>query len=169
MGPFRKKPDPISDRKRELNQQIAALEATISKLTAEVEQTKTQPHVRSTVFPHAQTNTPPPAPPTHEPIFEEVDQGRISAPPDTETTAAHYNDGGIRKFDLFAFGRRLRKLWHGPPPANPQLVHLLAAGSIRGVRPLRYEKRVARNRFILLVVIFALVLWGIIALFFRNR
>ena len=45
----------------------------------------------------------------------------------------------------------------------------LAAGGIQGLRPMRYEKRVARNRFIALVVILFLTLLGIIAVFVRHR
>jgi hypothetical protein len=47
-------------------------------------------------------------------------------------------------------------------------VNYLAAGSIQGLRPLRYEKRVARNRFIVLAVILLLALWGLIAIFFNK-
>jgi hypothetical protein len=36
------------------------------------------------------------------------------------------------------------------------------------LRPLRYEKRVARNRFIFLVAVLLLVLWGIIAVIFKR-
>jgi hypothetical protein len=47
-------------------------------------------------------------------------------------------------------------------------VNYLAAGSIQGLRPLRYEKRVARNRFLFLVVVLVLVLWGIIVVIFKR-
>jgi hypothetical protein len=43
--------------------------------------------------------------------------------------------------------------------SNPRLVTYLAAGGVRGLRPLRYEKRVARNRVILFAgILFALLL-----------
>jgi hypothetical protein len=48
-------------------------------------------------------------------------------------------------------------------------VNLLAAGSVQGLRPLRYEKRVARRRFILLVIALTLVLLGIVSVFVRNH
>ncbi len=38
MGLFKKKPDPISDRSRALNGQIASLEAKIKKLTEQLEE-----------------------------------------------------------------------------------------------------------------------------------
>jgi hypothetical protein len=48
-------------------------------------------------------------------------------------------------------------------------VNYLAAGGVHGLRPMRYEKRVARNRFILLVVALFLILLGIIWVFIRNH
>jgi cell division protein FtsB len=44
-------------------------------------------------------------------------------------------------------------------------VSYLAAGGIQGLRPLRYEKRVARNRFIFFVVILFLALLGTLLVF----
>jgi hypothetical protein len=57
----------------------------------------------------------------------------------------------------------------GTPTANPKLVSYLAAGSIKGLRPLRYEKRIARNRFIFLSIFFALILWGVLIAIFKSR
>ena len=56
---------------------------------------------------------------------------------------------------------------HGPSANNPKLVNYLAAGSIQGLRPLRYEKRVARNRVIALTVILVAVLGGILKILLR--
>ena len=61
--------------------------------------------------------------------------------------------------------KRVKTHFQGPVASNPKLVHYLSAGSIQGLRPLRYEKRVARNRFIVLAAILVLALWGIIAIF----
>jgi ABC-type microcin C transport system permease subunit YejB len=47
-------------------------------------------------------------------------------------------------------------------------VNYLAAGSIQGLRPLRYEKRVARNRFIVFVVVLILALWGLIVMLMKR-
>ena len=76
---------------------------------------------------------------------------------------------GTRKFDWATLWQRLKNNFRGPATSNPKLVSYLAAGSIQGLRPLRYEKRVARNRFILLVAGLALALWGIIWIIARNR
>ena len=45
----------------------------------------------------------------------------------------------------------------------------LAAGGIQGLRPLRYEKRVARNRFIFFVIILFLLLLGTLLVFLKGH
>jgi hypothetical protein len=65
--------------------------------------------------------------------------------------------------------RRWRNHFRGPAASNPKLVSYLAAGGIQGLRPLRYEKRVARNRFIVFVVFLFLMLLGLVAAFFRRQ
>ena len=45
----------------------------------------------------------------------------------------------------------------------------LAAGGVQGLRPLRYEKRVARNRFIALVIFLFAILVGIISLYVHSH
>jgi hypothetical protein len=49
------------------------------------------------------------------------------------------------------------------------MAKMLAAGSIQGLRTLRYERRVARNRFIALSIILLLILWGLAYTYLRNR
>ncbi len=107
---------------------------------------------------------------TAEPIFEPVDPRRLEPGLESEAGSPdHYNDLGVRKYDLAAFFRRWRTHFRGPPASNPKLVTYLAAGSIKGLRPLRYEKRVARNRVIALFIILFCLVWGIIAVFLRTR
>jgi hypothetical protein len=177
MAWLKKKPDPISDRARALNDEIAALEAQIKTLDAQVQRHQDHPRLRSTALPHGMTlshassPTPPLAPSSgpHEPIFEEVDQDRLQARAETHTTPEHYNELGVRKYDLPALFRRIRNHFRGPSTTNPKLVSYLAAGGIQGLRPLRYEKRVARNRFIFLVVFLLLMLLGLLATLIHRR
>lgn len=223
MGLFRKKPDPISERAKNLNNQIAALEAEIQKLAEKQEQaaaappapspapasppapasrsaspfaaptpaaadiksaksstapgrsapsSSQQPRLRSTAVPHgynvpASVPASPPPANVHEPIFEDVDHARIQS--DAEPAPpAHYNDLGVRKYDMASAWQRVKTHFRGPTASNPKLVHYLSAGSIQGLRPLRYEKRVARNRFIVLAVFLIFLLWGVIALFMKK-
>ena len=57
----------------------------------------------------------------------------------------------------------------GPGGNNPAMAKMLAAGSIHGLRPLRKERRVARNRFIFLFVTLLAVLWGLTYNYLRQR
>jgi hypothetical protein len=56
-----------------------------------------------------------------------------------------------------------------PPPANEKLVNYLAAGGIQGLRPLRFERRIARNRIIFVVVVLGILLWGLLVMFRHTR
>jgi hypothetical protein len=102
-----------------------------------------------------------------DPIFEEVGQNPFRTGIDAPRAEAR-NHLDIRRNDLLSMWRRFKSNFRGPATSNPKLVNYLAAGSIQGLRPLRYERRVARNRFLVLVAVLILVLWGIVALvFFR--
>lgn len=173
MGLFNKKADLITERGRALNAEIAALEAQINKLSAKVEQNQSHPRLRSTAVPHgattfSQASSPLPSAISRGPIFEEVGQHQLKAKAEVETTSQHYNELGVRKYDLAAFVRRVKNHFRSPPTTNPKLVSYLAAGSFQGLRPMRYEKRVARNRFLWLVIGFFLLLVGIISSFFHK-
>ncbi len=179
MGWFRKKADPISDRARALNQEIAQLEAQIRDLDGHLAQQQPQPRLRPAAVPGnaPHVDLPAVAPPPSRtpaprvpdaPIFEEIDLNRLQARSETPSTPAHYNELGVRKYDLTALMRRLRNHFRGPSTTNPKLVSYLAAGGIQGLRPLRYEKRVARNRFIALVALLFIILLGLLAAFVRR-
>lgn len=167
MGLFQKKHDPISDKARALTAQIEALESQIKQLSTGA--ASPQPRFRSSTAPGGlATRAPEPAPaPVQREHFEKVDHAPLqSAAP--QAGREHYNELGVRKFDLVAAWRKFKEVFQPPPASNPKLVNYLAAGSIQGLRPLRYEKRVARNRFIFLVVVLVLVLWGILAVIFKR-
>ena len=191
MGLFKKKRDPIAERAESINRQIAALEAQIQGLAnrremapstpsprpapplasaAAVEYPGPRPRLRSTAKPHAQTAPAAPAAPAsrpQDPIFEEVDHERLQAQQE-QATSGQFDALGVRKYDLTAVWHRMKSHFRGPATTNPKLVSYLAAGSIQGLRPMRYEKRVARNRFIFFVVLLALVMWGLIAIFMKG-
>ncbi len=157
--------DPISDRARALNDQIAALESQIKKLDTQLQQTTT-PRLRSTTLPHGATinrtqpSAPPPKP-VSEPVFEEVKPVRA----DDETASPdQFNELGVRKYDLSALFDRLRRQFSRPSAGDSRLVTYLAAGGVRGLRPLRYEKRIARRRFIVLIVILFIILFGLVSI-----
>lgn len=162
--------DPISDRARALNDQIASLEAEIKRLDSQLQHTPV-PRLRSTAVPHGATVARAPIPPTptpapSEPVFEEVKPVRTTAETDTPD---HFNELGVRKYDLPGLFDRLSRHFRRPTTSNPRLVTYLAAGGVQGLRPLRYEKRVARNRFIALVIFLLVILIGIISIFVHGR
>ncbi|MGA2866385.1 MAG: hypothetical protein ABSF95_18075 [Verrucomicrobiota bacterium] len=182
MAWLRKKPDPLSARARALNQEIALLDAEIKQLDAQLQRDQAHPRLRSTALPHGNTVShphapaappapppPPPAPAAHEPIFEEVDQHRLGPRAEPAATPELYNELGVRKYDLPALLRRIRSCFQGPSTTNPKLVSYLAAGGIQGLRPLRYEKRKARRRFITLALFLFLLLLGTFLWLYRRR
>jgi len=174
---LKKKADPISERARALSTEIALLESQIQRLDSQLQNGSAQPRLRSTALPSAinrPTVTTPglemsPTRQTEEPIFEEVAPNRLEAKTEQPATPEHYNALGVRKYDLPALFRRIQNNFRGPSTTNPKLVSYLAAGGIQGLRPLRYEKRVARNRFIVFVVFLFLALLGVLTIFFRHR
>lgn len=176
MAWLKKRTDPISDRARALSSQIASLEAQIQRLDAKLQRGQSHPRLRSTAVPHGatithtnQTTGPVTVTARPEPIFEEVNQTRLTTREETAVTPAHYNELGVRKYDLSAFLGRVRDAFRGPTTTNPKLVSYLAAGGVQGLRPLRKEKRIARNRFIMFTVFLFFMLVGVIYVFVRGR
>jgi cell division protein FtsB len=166
-----KQVDPISERARALNEQISSLESEIKKLDTQLQRTTT-PKFRSTAIPHGETiarksePAPAPKPASHEPVFEEVKPKSFQAKPTRATATTNSASANTTCPRLW---ERLRNHFRGPTTNNPRLVNYLAAGGVHGLRPMRYEKRVARNRFIALVIVLFLILLGVISIFVRNH
>lgn len=176
MAWLKKKPDPLSDRARALSAEIASLESEIKRLDAQLQTDSDQFRPRAAAAPIAPTTARdvgqaprPPARPPRQTIFEEVNQERLRTRTESVNTPAHYNELGVRKYDLPALMRRMRNMFRGPTTSNPKLVSYLAAGGVQGLRPLRKEKRIARNRFIAFAVVLFLVLLGIFWWFVRQH
>jgi len=182
MGWLNKKSDPVSERAQALTDEIAALEAQIKQLDEQLHHGPAHPRLRSTAVPHgatishSHTLAPPEtdrrdmSPGRREPVFEEMNQDRLrSRPLETNNAPEMFNDLGVRKFDFPGLLQRLRHFFHGPSTSNPKLVNYLAAGGVQGLRPLRKEKRVARNRFILFSALLFVVLFGTLWWFLRNH
>jgi cell division protein FtsB len=171
MAFAKKKVDLISDRSRALNEQIAALESEIQKLDTQLQRAPA-PKFRSTAIPYGVTvaraheSAPLPPPQAQEPVFEKVNPLRDTA---ETATPDQFNELGIRKYDLPALFNRIRNHFRRPTTSNPRLVAYLAAGGVHGLRPMRYEKRVARNRFIFFAIILFVILFGTICVFMRSH
>lgn len=170
MGIFSKKSDPISQRARRLEAEIASLESQIHKLSQKKDEPEApQPRYRSTAVPHQPGAGRLDTTRAHrEPIFEEVDHTRIHKGQQKDTSPSHFNEAGVRKFDLVGLWERCVSIIKPPSPSNPKLLSLLAAGNIKGLQPLRREKRIARNRVGLLALIFLFLLWIILGLILKK-
>jgi hypothetical protein len=158
-----RKADPISQRTQTLNAEIAALEVQIQQLGSQLQEPPTSPGGRRAAASRARARKKP-----EEPVFEPVDHQRVTTHDALTSTPEHFNDLGVRKYDLAAAWRRLQRCFQGPTSSNPKLINYLAAGSIKGLRPLRYEKRVARNRVIALTILLVVGLLGILTALYRH-
>ncbi len=161
MGLFERHSDPIKERERELARQMKALENQIAELNDEARTTEAQPRVRSTVHPR---QIPPrnPFQVGEDVVLEAVDNEPIKEPESLELSPSRYNELGVKKLDFVQLWKRVRHHLKRPPQAQSKFVNYLAAGSIQGIRPLRYERRIARNRFLLMFGVFFVVLIGLL-------
>jgi len=167
-----RKPDLISDKARALNDEIAALEAEIKKLDSQLTRAP-GPKYRSTATPQGTTmarnvEKPTSPPPKAEPVFEHLKRGPLTPAAETQTPDI-FNEFGVRRYDLPALWNRIRTQFRGPTTSNPRLVDYLAAGGVQGLRPLRKEKRVARNRVMLLALGFLAIMSGILWVWRHSR
>jgi hypothetical protein len=156
MGWFKRKIDPMTSRSRELHREIAALESQIAQLSDA--STLADPHQIRTVL--KETRYLPP-----DPILRADETLTHSLPPATDSNCSGlYNDQGVRKFDLAGWWLRARSQPASSPTGNDKLVAYLAAGRNHGYTALRSERRVARNRFILLAFVLLAMLWTVLSL-----
>lgn len=158
MFSSRKKVDSLDGRSRKVEAEIAKLERQIKKLSAKVE--RGQDHVP---FQGQKTRVAAGAAGSQA-AFEELGANKRLIETEDSQDPDVYNEMGVRKYDLPGFWRRLKNRLTGNDKANRQLVSYLAAGSIQGLRPLRYEKRVARNRALAFGAVLCLIILGILSL-----
>lgn len=174
--------DPFEARSKALADQIRKLEKQIQDLAESPappppKQTTNQP-LTPVPAPAAKPQPPAafkPSQPTtsrHAPASTPLPKPPPPAPPTTAIGSpqgdTRVNPHGVRKFDLAALWSRLQNHFRGPNANNPRMVQYLAAGSVHGLRPLRYERRVARNRFIGLFVLLVLILFGLAKVYFPS-
>lgn len=147
----RKSEDPLTARQKKLEAELVRLQAQLGRLQKEPPaKPATKPAPAAGNVPFAPPLTPPPS------------AAPIARP------AGQFNDLGVRKWDVGAAWQRLLNHLRGPTGNNPRLTKMLAAGSIHGLRPLRHERRVARNRTIALFVTLFLILAGVAHVYLRN-
>ena len=137
MGLFRRN-DPLASRAKRLKARLADVESRIEELGQAKDQSAAPPAPVHDLKPGDE-----PLPPRPSHPLSEKPLG--TAEPENESVWQWFNS-------------RFRK---PPVSSNPRMVNFLAAGSIQGLRPLRYERRVARNRFLAFSVLLVLVLIGL--------
>jgi len=154
VGWFSKTKDPMSSRQEQLEREIAQLQRKIADLS-------TQP--------------PPPARPVQRPVpgpSGPVSTARpvaIPAPrPSSGIPSAPDGAAPPNRYNLVEALARWKARLGGRPRSPSGLVTLMAAGSVHGLRPLRYERKIARRRFILSLSFLLLVLYGIARVVFRD-
>ena len=156
IGWFKRKIDPMTSRSRELHGEIAALESQIAQLSNVA--ILADPRQIQTVL--QETRYLPP-----DPILRADEELTHSLPPVTDPNCPGlFNNQGVRKFDLAGWWLRARRQPAPAPTGNDKLVAYLAAGRNYGYTALRSERRVARNRFILLAFVLLAMLWTVLSL-----
>ncbi len=156
MSLFSKKDDLMTQREKALSADLVRLEQEIQRLSREKPK-------------------PAPIPKSTEPSSASGKGFAAPLPAASARSASggnstgHFNDRGVRKFDVVALWKSLRNHLSGPTGNNPAMVRMLAAGSLHGLRPLRRERRVARNRFIFLFLTLLAILWGLVFSSFHYR
>jgi cell division septum initiation protein DivIVA len=157
MGWFTRKPDPMTARARELTREIAELETQIDHLNDAAQ--SSDRHQIQTVL-----EATPALPP--DPVF----RPGVDLPGTLPAEAARdcpglFNDQGLRKFDLAGWWRRVKQRTPLPAPTpSENIVTFIASGKNHGYTSLRKERRVARNRFIILTLVLLAMLWSILSL-----
>jgi hypothetical protein len=157
MGWFTRNPDPMAVRTRELTTEIAALESQIDQLHDAAQ--STDRHQMQTVL--EKTPDLPPDPVLQADLeFPEM----LPAEPARDCPGL-FNEQGVRKFDLAGWWRRVKQRTPLPTPTpSENIVTFIASGKNHGYTSLRKERRVARNRFIILTLVLLGFLWSILTL-----
>lgn len=161
MGILRKKTnDPINERLKQLNAEIASLDAQIRELKEKATKPATQPEPGSHdagVFQKQYDSIP----------FVD-NKKKIIAREEPQTTPDHYNEFGVKKFDLLA---RLNQLSTNQQSKTCDekkiLAQRLIASNLDGMPILRRERRIRRNRLILYSCIIAIFLYMLLALILK--
>ena len=166
MGFFQKKNDPIKDREKNLATEIRQLESQIQQLQGVLQEAAKEPRVRQTAYPSHGAPPKPnaanePANPQHDPVFEPVDQQRLQQAA-TNPFKDRHDAKELRREGSTPFWQKAARYFRGPTSSNPKLVSYLAAGNIQGLQPLRYERRVARNRLLLWIGIIIILIVGLL-------
>jgi len=164
MGLFKKKNNPLSAQEQEILNQIKTLNDQISDLQKYLKKISNQPPNPPSDTLTSQTK--------YHTTRPDDRFSHLVNPPNIQNidlSPDYFQDNTLKKFDLIGFINKIKKSLKGQTPSNPQLITLLASGNKHGLRPLRKEQKIARNRFIILVLMFLFLLWLIAYLIIKNQ
>lgn len=159
--------DPISARARNLNVRARELKAEIRRLK---KQSSLEPKFQRTTSVLSARSDDSSEPSSMGALYETVEHDDLRVVEQIRDPEAHYNALGVRKLDPMSWVRR--RTGKKPEPKtktileeteHQKLVQYMAVGSVQGIEPLRREKRIARNRFLMMFLVFLLVLCGVFA------
>ena len=171
MGLFGKKKHPLNERENSLNAEIEQLERQIDQLKIVLEKAGKTGKIAnagsSAARDRISASRGNERGAEEDPVFEPVDQVRLqdTRAPNPFTMAR--DPRSIHSEGSVSFWEKVARFFKGPTSSNPKLVNYLAAGNIHGLRPLRYEKRIHRNRTLLWVGILLVSLIGLIKMLIR--
>jgi hypothetical protein len=158
--------DPISSRAKSLSSRARELKAEIRKLE---KQSTREPKFQRTTSSKAKTSEVSNGQPPLESMFETIEHETLGLKEPERDTKAHYNTQGVKKLDPMGWLKRQSE--KSPDSSHStseqenttKWVQYMATGGVQGIEPLRREKRIARNRFLLMFALFLVILCGIFA------
>ncbi len=169
---FKKKLDPSRARRNEINREIEELEEQIKRMeqktasfAASHPPLPTEPEDFQEIADIQESES---RIEDNPPIVEETDQEFLNEQPERSDSDESPDSRSYSRRRSSGLRKTLSELFRGNQTGNSKLVSYLASGSIQGLPQLRYEKRVARNRFLGMVFLFLVALWFIYHLISVN-
>lgn len=156
MAIFRKKiDDPLTQRAQQLEQEIAKIEAEIQRL-------KNFENVRAeTRKPYKNSN--------NCRLFIEGQQDFLEDEQKPVVKKTDHDETSHPKYDLIGEIKRRLGFVKKSESEKSKLIKTLLTGSLQGPPLLKYEQRIARNRFLFVFTIFIIVLIGVLSLLTKAR
>ena len=158
--------DPFSSRAKVLNNRARELKAEIRKLEKQFTQEPKYQRTTSSRGKYEQRGT---GDTRLRSMFETIEHVSLGLKNNARDPEAHYNAQGVKKLDPMGWIKRQSE--KNPALENTDAeqanttkwVQYMATGGVQGIEPLRREKRIARNRFLLMFTLFLVILCGIFA------
>ncbi len=161
MGWFRKTSDPLDLRAREVERKLARLQTELAQFDGGFKSVTLGSSARSPgTIARSDSRI-------EDPVFEEIDpldirphRAPAPQPENLEALGMDKRRANSWKFWRHSFG--------ADSVSNPRLVKMLSSGNLHGLQPLRHEKRVARNHFIIMFLALLFVLFLVFSSLTRN-